>query len=111
MGEWSEYFEDFPEENPANWIDGRFDPAAAKKAREADRKLAREQAELDAEISNLIKKHSKKLNPDDWIDGRFDPKAAAKARREEEELKQLEAELEAELARIDAEREPTPPGG
>lgn len=73
--------------------------------------MAREQAELDAEISNLIKKHSKKLNPDDWIDGRFDPKAAAKARREEEELKQLEAELEAELARIDAEREPTPPGG
>lgn len=31
MGEWSEYFEDFPEENPANWIDGRFDPAAAKR--------------------------------------------------------------------------------
>ena len=26
MGEWSEYFEDFPEENPANWISGRFDP-------------------------------------------------------------------------------------
>jgi len=20
MGEWSEYFEDFPEENPANWV-------------------------------------------------------------------------------------------
>lgn len=29
MGEWSEYFEDFPEENPANWIDGRYDPIAA----------------------------------------------------------------------------------
>lgn len=29
MGEWSEYFEDFPEENPANWINGRFDPNGA----------------------------------------------------------------------------------
>lgn len=29
MGEWSEYFEDFPEENPANWINGVFDPVAA----------------------------------------------------------------------------------
>lgn len=26
MGEWSEYFEDFPEENPANWVNGKFDP-------------------------------------------------------------------------------------
>ena len=24
MGEWSEYFEDFPEENPANWISGEL---------------------------------------------------------------------------------------
>ena len=26
MGEWSDYFEDFPEENPANYINGVFDP-------------------------------------------------------------------------------------
>ena len=27
MGEWSDYFEDFPEENPANYDDkGKFDP-------------------------------------------------------------------------------------
>lgn len=27
MGEWSDYFEDFPEENPANYDKGgRFDP-------------------------------------------------------------------------------------
>lgn len=32
MGEWSEYFEDFPEENPANWVNGRFDPAGAAAA-------------------------------------------------------------------------------
>jgi hypothetical protein len=24
MGEWSDFFEDFPEENPANWIDGVY---------------------------------------------------------------------------------------
>jgi predicted 2-oxoglutarate/Fe(II)-dependent dioxygenase YbiX len=111
MGEWSEYFEDFPEEDPANWIDGRFDPVAAKRARESNRKLASEQANLNAEISNLIKKHSKELDPRDWIDGRFDPKAAAKARREEEELKELEAECKAALAEIDAENKLTTSGG
>lgn len=111
MGEWSEYFEDFPEEDPANWIDGRFDPVAAKEARDSNRKLTHQQAELDAEISNLIKKHSKELDPRDWIDGRFDPKAAAQARREEEELKELEAECEAALAEIDAKSKSTTPGG
>ena len=30
MGEWSEYFEDFPEENPANWVNGKFDPQQAQ---------------------------------------------------------------------------------
>jgi len=29
MGEWSDYFEDFPEENPANYVGARFDPAGA----------------------------------------------------------------------------------
>ena len=38
MGEWSEYFEDFPEENPANWVNGRFDPAAAARLREIEKK-------------------------------------------------------------------------
>ena len=35
MGEWSEYFEDFPDENPANYVAGRFDPQAAHTQREA----------------------------------------------------------------------------
>lgn len=59
MGEWSEYFERFPEEDPANWINGRFDPEAAKAARARNEKLASEQLKLDAEISRIIKKHSK----------------------------------------------------
>lgn len=29
MGEWSDYFEDFPNENPANWVNGRFGPSEA----------------------------------------------------------------------------------
>ena len=58
MGDWSDYFEDFPEENPANWIGGHFDLQAAAAARDREAKLAREQAKLDAEISSIIKKHS-----------------------------------------------------
>jgi hypothetical protein len=58
VGDWSDYFEDFPEENPANWIEGRFDPQAAKEARVREAKLAHEQAKLDTEISSIIKKHS-----------------------------------------------------
>ncbi len=33
MGEFSEYFEDFPEENPANWTTGPVDPLADLKAK------------------------------------------------------------------------------
>jgi hypothetical protein len=33
MGEWSDYFEDFPEENPANYLGSRFDPDGARKVR------------------------------------------------------------------------------
>jgi len=29
MSEWFDYFEDFPEENPANWVNGQFDPRLA----------------------------------------------------------------------------------
>lgn len=57
MGEWSEYFEDFPEENPANCINGRFDPKGAAAARAADGKLKQEQAELGAEIQAIVQKH------------------------------------------------------
>ncbi len=66
MGDWSDYFEDFPEENPANWINGRFDPQAAQAAREREEKaaakLAREQAQLDAEMKRIIRKHAKKAD-------------------------------------------------
>ncbi|WP_374616055.1 hypothetical protein [Thauera aminoaromatica] len=59
MGEWSEYFEDFPEENPADYVDNRFNPKGAKALRVADAKVADEQAKLNAEIASIIKKHRK----------------------------------------------------
>ncbi len=69
MGEWSEYFEDFPEENPANWINGQFVHPNSEQARniahakELDirrrNKVATEQANLNAEILQIIQKHSK----------------------------------------------------
>lgn len=65
MGEWSEYFEDFPEEDEGNWINGRFDPDGAARARalEAQRRAheapqkAYTQAMLDAEIKRIVEQH------------------------------------------------------
>ncbi|HDY8053337.1 TPA: hypothetical protein RQK83_004466 [Vibrio vulnificus] len=56
MGEWSEYFEDFPEENPANWINGVFDPVTARQSRI----LAAKQKEANAEVLALIEEATKK---------------------------------------------------
>jgi hypothetical protein len=47
MGEWSDYFEDFPEENSANQINGSFNPEDAvrmEQVREESRAL---QSKLD----------------------------------------------------------------
>lgn len=61
MGKWSDYFEDFPEENQANYVGGRFDPASAKAQREAQQtaalKLEKEQRQLDEEIAAIIQKN------------------------------------------------------
>lgn len=57
MGEWSEYFEDCPEENPANYVGDRFDSQGAEALRARAAKAAQEQADLDAEISSIIQKH------------------------------------------------------
>ncbi|WP_439685540.1 hypothetical protein MNJPNG_08975 [Cupriavidus oxalaticus] len=57
MGEWSEYFEDFPEENSANYVNGRFDPKGAEALRAGEAKLLQDQANLDAEIRAIVQKH------------------------------------------------------
>lgn len=53
MGEWSEYFEDFPEENPANYLNGRFDPQGAKLANAQNAKVRRETEELHRTIARM----------------------------------------------------------
>jgi hypothetical protein len=41
MGEWSDYFEDFPEENPANYDKhGRYDPDGKLRAEQKKQELA-----------------------------------------------------------------------
>ena len=60
MGEWSEYFADFPEEDQANYIGGRFDPAGAAAARAREERARQDQAALDSEIHRIIKKHSRR---------------------------------------------------
>lgn len=61
VGEWSEYFEDFPEENQANYVAGRFDPSRAITQREnqenAALKLREDQRQLDTEIAAIVEKH------------------------------------------------------
>jgi hypothetical protein len=57
MGEWSEYFEDFPEENPANYVGGQFDPKRAQELTAAEAKRKQDQANLDAEIRAIVQKH------------------------------------------------------
>jgi hypothetical protein len=59
MGDWSDYFEDFPEENPANYVGHKYDPQGAAASRAAKSKLDREQTALNAEIKGIIEKYSK----------------------------------------------------
>ena len=55
MGEWSEYFEDFPDENPANYVGDRFDPQGAARLREQSGKVAADQQRLNDEIRQIVK--------------------------------------------------------
>ncbi|KAB7628890.1 hypothetical protein [Stenotrophomonas rhizophila] len=54
MGEWSDYFEDFPEENPANFVDGRFDPKGAAEMHARQMRLTEQQAALDSTVARMI---------------------------------------------------------
>lgn len=56
MGEFSEYFEDFPEANPANYVGNRFDPQGAKRLEAEKARVKQDQAALNAEIQSIIEK-------------------------------------------------------
>ena len=62
MGEWSEYFEDLSEENSANYVGEKFDPAGAKgllgEEQKAAKTLKNEQQQLDAEIAEIVREHT-----------------------------------------------------
>lgn len=53
MGEWSEYFEDFPEENSANWVNGKFDPQQAQHVRSMEAKLIEQHRATNFEVNKL----------------------------------------------------------
>lgn len=57
MGEMSEYFEDFPEENPANWVNGKFDPEEAQALRDQKSKVAKDSKLFADKIAAIAKKH------------------------------------------------------
>ena len=56
MGEWSDYFEDFPEENPANWVNGAFNPQLASTIREQEKRQTEAQKQANAELNTIITK-------------------------------------------------------
>jgi hypothetical protein len=53
------YQGDFPEENPANWVNGRFDPAAAARQRELE-----ESNRKGAEESKLLQQKMEQMAAD-----------------------------------------------
>ena len=57
MGEWSEYFDDFPEENPANYVGTQFDPKGAAALRATGQQRNAAQVALDGEIAQIVEKH------------------------------------------------------
>ena len=63
MGEWSDYFEDFPEENPANYVGNQYNPEGAKAIASQQAQLSSDQAKLNAEIKEIIAKHKKPTEP------------------------------------------------
>lgn len=64
MGEWSVYFEDFPEENPGNYVNGRFDPQGAKQLRRQQSVVNEKQAALNKEIADIVRKHRQSTKAD-----------------------------------------------
>lgn len=56
MGEWSDYFEDFPEENPANWINGSFNPQRRVRLNQENSRNAEAQKKANAELHAMLKK-------------------------------------------------------
>ena len=60
MGEWSDYFEDFPEENPANYDEGgRYDPNGQLRKERSQQELANQKLDEILKRKGLLKNQSK----------------------------------------------------
>ncbi|MDB5857578.1 MAG: hypothetical protein JWQ76_1267 [Ramlibacter sp.] len=57
MGERFECPENFPEENAANYVNGRFDPKAAEARRASQPSQFEVQAKLGAEVRTIAQRH------------------------------------------------------
>lgn len=55
-----DYFQDFPEENPANWLNGKYDPPSAELKRKQEEKIAKDCAIFRKKIKDKIEKHAPK---------------------------------------------------
>lgn len=56
MSYWSDYFDEFPEKNPANWVDGKFDPKLAQRLHKAQHLNASYHDKDNADLNHMIKK-------------------------------------------------------
>jgi hypothetical protein len=57
MGERFDYLEEAPEDNAANYVNGRFDPTAAEARRAAQLRQFEIQAKLGAEARTAAQRH------------------------------------------------------
>lgn len=57
MREWSDSVQQFPQDNAANYVNGRFDPEAAEALRARYRQQTELQARLAAEARTIAQRH------------------------------------------------------
>jgi Zn ribbon nucleic-acid-binding protein len=67
MGEWSDYFEDYPEENPANWVDGQFKPTPRQEFRHQDGDSLQGKPNANAELNKMISDANRKIKARSFI--------------------------------------------
>ena len=60
MREPTDSIQEFPQDNAANYVDGRFDPAAAEARRASYLQQAQVQAKLAAEARTIAQRHKPK---------------------------------------------------
>ncbi len=67
MGEWSDYFEDCPEENPANWVNGRFNPTLRKELNHQHGLQMAASVKANAELNKMISDANRKIKARSFI--------------------------------------------